>query len=363
MCLNIWFPMVDYLAASLDTPWGILTSLFVHKDWLHFSQNMVSLIILTFIFAITNMHLAKQEKRRRSSLFLWNIFFSAILVNILWVIILPHVKSIGSSGIVYASTGIVMAFSLNNTCSNVKMLKENWKKSESLKDLLKKDPQIVCNLLVFSSLLICIIIDPKGFLSTGPSVNTFVHFIAFLISFLIVVILYSQEHNKIMLKSSCFNWRYVMPKKETADDLVTRETWLLYYLWKIKGFRGSISALSKELGYKDDSSVNKKINKLKQKGYVKEEQTRTGTVFKVTGKGERKIIFLILPRYTLKILMVLTFAYLFWGLLGVFGIFYVEPWNILLIGIISTGATGFLLWSYRKSEEELLKITKPESES
>ncbi|MBS7654644.1 hypothetical protein KEJ43_06205 [Candidatus Bathyarchaeota archaeon] len=154
-----------------------------------------------------------------------------------------------------------------------------------------------------------------------------------------------------------------MPKKETAEDLVTRETWLLYYLWKIKGFRGSISALSKELGYKDDSSVNKKINKLKQKEYVKEEQAKMGTVLKVTGKGERKIIFLILPRYTLNLLLVLTFIYLCWGLLGLFGIFYVEPWNILLIGIISICVTGFLIWSYRKSEEELLKITRPESES
>ncbi|MEM3449374.1 MAG: rhomboid family intramembrane serine protease [Nitrososphaerota archaeon] len=365
LCLNIWFPMVEYLAASINTPWGILTSLLVHKDWLHFGQNTASLIILTFLFATINMHLEEQEKHSRLIFFLWNILFSAILANILWVIILPQVKSIGSSGVVYALTGVVMAFSLNNACSSVEMLRGNHKESGSLKDILnlKKNPQIVCNSLVFSSLLICIIIDPKGFLSAGPQVNTFVHFIAFSVSFLMAVILHPQKRDKIMLKFSCFNCNHVMPKRETAEDLVTRETSLLYYLWRNKGFRGTISALSKELNYKDDSTVNKRINRLKQMGYVKEEQTKAGTVFKITSKGERKIIFLILPRYTLSILLILTFGYVLWGLLGLLGLFHVEPWNMLLVGIISLCVTIILSWTYRRSEEELLRMIYPESDA
>jgi uncharacterized membrane protein len=154
-----------------------------------------------------------------------------------------------------------------------------------------------------------------------------------------------------------------MPKRETAEDLVTRETWLLYYLWRNKGFRGSISALSKELGYKDDSAVNKRINVLKLKGYVKEEQTKIGTILKITGEGEKKIIFLIVPRYILYILLILTFTDVCWGILGLFSLFYVQSWNILLVGVISTFATAFLIWTYRKNEEKLLKIGIPELES
>ncbi|MBO3833139.1 MAG: rhomboid family intramembrane serine protease [Candidatus Brockarchaeota archaeon] len=374
LCLTTSLPlMMDYLAASAKTPWGILTSLLVHKDWLHFSWNMISLTICSFLFAMTNMHLEEQEKHKRSLFFLWNIFFSATLANILWVIICPQVKSIGSSGVVYASIGIVMGFSLANIYPHPwNILKENLKKRMSLKIFLKKSFPIIYNLLVFLLLLFYIIIDPKGFLSVGPRVNTITHCIGFLASFLMVTALHLYEHNKlmllerclncwVMLKFSCFNCNHRMPKKETAEDLVTRETWLLYYLWREKGFRGSISALSKKLGYKDDSTLNKRINKLKESGYVKEESVGTEPVFKITNKAERKILFLILPRYVLYFTLALTFADIFWGLFGLFGIFHVEPWNMLLVGFISTCAIAFLIWSYRKSEEELLKIGRPES--
>lgn len=206
LCLTTPFPfMMDYLAASAKTPWGILTSLFVHKDWLHFSQNMVSLIILTFLFAMTNVHLDEQEKLKRSSFFLWDIFFSAILANILWVIILPQAKSAGSSGVVYASIGLVMGFSLNNICPSLwNTLNENLKKEGSLKAFFKKNFPIIYNLSVFSLLLFSIIIDPEGFLSVGPGVNTSVHSISFLASFLMVAVLHLHEHDKVILLKKLF---------------------------------------------------------------------------------------------------------------------------------------------------------------
>jgi hypothetical protein len=323
---------------------------------------MLHLLFFTFLFATINMHLSDQEKSKRSSFFLWNLFFSAILANVVWVVVLPQAKSLGSSGIVYASMGIVMGLSLDTTCHDFRNMLRNLK-NEPLKNFFKKYFSIIYNLSVFSSFLFFIIANPEKFLSAGPGINTLVHSISFIASFLMVTVLCLHEPEKVMLKFSRSNWSYVMPKKETAEDLVTRETWLLYYLWRVKGFHGNISALSRELGYKDDSAVNKRIHTLKQKGCVEEEQTKTGTVFKITGKGERKIIFLILPRYFLYIILALTFADIFWGLLGLFGVFHVQSWNILLVGIISMPAIIFLIWAYRKSEEELLKIGRPESES
>jgi membrane associated rhomboid family serine protease len=189
-CIAIRFPfLMNFLAVSVNTPWGILTSLLLHKDWLHFSQNMISLLFYAFLFATTNMHLISQEKGKRSSFFLRVIFFSAILANVIWIIILPKEKSIGSSGIVYASVGTTMGFSLNNTFRDFRSMWRNLKKKNiSLKNFLKENLLGIWNLFVFSLILIYIIIDPAGFLSAGLGVNTVVHFTGFLMAFLVTII-------------------------------------------------------------------------------------------------------------------------------------------------------------------------------
>jgi Mn-dependent DtxR family transcriptional regulator len=153
-----------------------------------------------------------------------------------------------------------------------------------------------------------------------------------------------------------------MSRKETAEDVVTREAWLMYRLWKMKGFRGSISELSRELEYKDDSPVNRRINALKEKGYVEEERKASDVMFKLTNKGKRKILFMILPRYLLYSVLTLAFADIYWGLLGSYGM-YIESWIILITGAFSLVLIILLIWMFRKGEEQLCQIGRPDLES
>jgi predicted transcriptional regulator len=59
----------------------------------------------------------------------------------------------------------------------------------------------------------------------------------------------------------------VMPTKSTRGDLLARDTTLLQFLSK-HGVQLNISRIVDELGYPDDSSVNKRIHQLEERGLV-----------------------------------------------------------------------------------------------
>ena len=146
-----------------------------------------------------------------------------------------------------------------------------------------------------------------------------------------------------------------MPSRGTSKDLVTRNVFLLYYLWKRRGFSGSISELSKQLGYPSDSPVNKRLNSLIADGYVKEVRTKHETKFKVTRKGMRKIQFLILPHWILLILIILSFGYIYYGIAWTMDITLVGTEYLIIMGIMSTIASIGLLLLYRSSSKMLLQ--------
>ena len=107
--------LIQYLCTTHTTPWGIITSIFVHRDLNHFMSNMISLLLYTALFIFTNMNLSEHEKKRRSVFFLRVVFLSATLANVGWIIVAPNIFSAGSSGAVYASLGIMFGFSLINS--------------------------------------------------------------------------------------------------------------------------------------------------------------------------------------------------------------------------------------------------------
>ncbi|MDH7595362.1 MAG: rhomboid family intramembrane serine protease [Candidatus Bathyarchaeia archaeon] len=102
------------LAASLETPWGIFTSLFMHADLLHLAANMSVLTLYLFYFVLTNFYNSRAEIRRRAILASLLVFVSAIFSNLLWIFVFPGEKAIGSSGLVYAFIGITFGFALCN---------------------------------------------------------------------------------------------------------------------------------------------------------------------------------------------------------------------------------------------------------
>jgi membrane associated rhomboid family serine protease len=99
------------LSASRATPWGIITSIFVHTNFWHLALNMGSLFAFMFLFAFCNSTFALKTKRRIEDFFLVSVFVFAVISNILWIAFTSN-GSIGASGLVYAVEGVLIGFSL-----------------------------------------------------------------------------------------------------------------------------------------------------------------------------------------------------------------------------------------------------------
>jgi len=147
-----------------------------------------------------------------------------------------------------------------------------------------------------------------------------------------------------------------MPRRETTEDVLTRDTWLIYHLWKEGGFRGNISELSAQLGYADDSAINKRVNSLKRQGYIEEEVKESKSVIRPTSRGLRRIAFLILPKYTLLVIIASNFGYVWWGISAMLSISPVLPELLIANGAISLIGLA-LLWQVLKiGEKELYRM-------
>ena len=105
----------DLLAASPRTPWGIVTSFFVHADEVHLLNNMFSLFFFLMLFVASNAFLSEKEVKMRIAPTLLAIFSIPATLNFFVLIVYPYMQIIGSSGIVYTLEGMCLGFSLLNT--------------------------------------------------------------------------------------------------------------------------------------------------------------------------------------------------------------------------------------------------------
>jgi len=188
----------DILKASLVTPWGVVTSLFVHQGLEHLAYNMAGLLAFFFLFSIINSHLSKQEIKTRVSLFLIAIFLMAIFSNTLWMILVPQASTAGSSGLVFASEGIFMGFTLLNGLQIIELFKDGGKDRKRLMAI------YLCNLTIFGVLFVQIVLTPQIFLNVAPAVNAFVHGVSFLGGFSLTIFwsLYRRLRGKCLSKLS-----------------------------------------------------------------------------------------------------------------------------------------------------------------
>jgi hypothetical protein len=91
---------------------------------------------------------------------------------------MPQVSATGSSGMVFASEGVLIGFCLLNSFGLLNLSKCNRKDRRTLLTT------CLPNLLVFLVIFFQIVLTPDLFLNVAPRVNSFVHGIAFLTSFL-----------------------------------------------------------------------------------------------------------------------------------------------------------------------------------
>jgi membrane associated rhomboid family serine protease len=193
IALNIIFlvyPQINsILAVSRATPWGIVTSIFVHSSLIHLASNMVGLFVYTLLFAVCNSSLTPDDKRRIQSFFLVCVFGSAIASNIVWVYLTSQV-SLGASGVVYAVLGVSLGFSLINGLSIL-----NWRRFKTQK--ITKF-MVEFNLLVLILLLSEIVLSPEIFLSVAVGANVFAHGISFYLS-LVITFVWSNYIKKVSI--------------------------------------------------------------------------------------------------------------------------------------------------------------------
>lgn len=153
-----------------------------------------------------------------------------------------------------------------------------------------------------------------------------------------------------------------MPDRRTSEDVLTRNTWLMYYIWRKREVRNNISELSIELGYKNDGALNKRVRDLVKDSYVEEVQRKSGIMLRLTSKGKQRILFLTLPKWALFCILVLSFVNIYNGLMELFLDLHVNAWSLLIPGIFLSLLFLTLLWAFRNGERQFLYIGRPSEE-
>ncbi|MEW6221940.1 MAG: rhomboid family intramembrane serine protease [Candidatus Hadarchaeota archaeon] len=177
----------EFLSLSPDKPWAVLTSAFVHGDSIHLLNNIQGFAMSCMFFLIANFGLSLKDRRRSSRLFMWLIFVSAFASDAVELVIwqltaTTGVSSFGSSGIVYASLGVVLSSALFSSSVNLRRLrivKRRKKSALKAKGLIVPALSIAVFLIIFLELLI----TPEYFFSVGPGVDVFAHEFGFFIGF------------------------------------------------------------------------------------------------------------------------------------------------------------------------------------
>jgi hypothetical protein len=174
--------IIIVLSASSHTPWGIVTSLFIHGDGLwHLSNNLVALFALFLLLSMSNLNSSTRERRVIIIFLLISIFLAAVVSNFLWVMLVPNGITSGLSGVVFATEGVLVAFSLRNSMTMFRLAKRDTKEEKRVQTLW------MLNLLVFLLSFIQIVSNPRLSLNVAQGVNSFVHGVAFLSNFSLTI--------------------------------------------------------------------------------------------------------------------------------------------------------------------------------
>jgi membrane associated rhomboid family serine protease len=165
-------------AASTKTPWGIVTSFFVHDDEAHLLNNMVSLFLFLMLFFVSNSFLTEREIKARFKTVFLAIFSIPAILNLLIIIFYPELKIIGSSGIVYALEGMCLGYSFLNTLE-LRTIQNSLKNQKRL--LLVSS---LSNLIIIIGFLLGLIFYPQWILAGGGGIIFWFHCMTLSCSFL-----------------------------------------------------------------------------------------------------------------------------------------------------------------------------------
>lgn len=139
---------------------------------------MIGLFFFCLIFSFSNSYLSNIEKKSRVNFFILTILVSTFISNTIWIIIV-NLGTIGASGLVYASEGVVTGFCLINSWDIVYEIRINGVK----RDL----GMLAINLVIFIAIVFWMVFYTNSFLSYGRDVNVLIHGTSFIISFILAM--------------------------------------------------------------------------------------------------------------------------------------------------------------------------------
>lgn len=170
-----------WLGLTKATPWGIVTSIFMHLSLWHLANNMGALAIFSGIFILL-LHFNDYANPKQVSLFFcWGPFLLAIVANMIYLTLSPEPRSAGASGVAYAIEGIVLTVSLSSITSRMS--------SDGIRTYLTSKKSLmhfVLNAGIFLYLFIFAMFYPYIYLGAEPGVNAAAHGFAFILGVLLI---------------------------------------------------------------------------------------------------------------------------------------------------------------------------------
>ncbi len=169
------------MSLSWRTPWGVITSILIHRDIEHFLLNFQAM--LTFLLFYILLNILNEDVKSNHLPFYFSPFISAILANSYSLLIFPEYASLGASGVSSAMESYDFVLALTYSIADFKG---------------RGNPRYVNNKYVslFNAFVIFYIFLDTIFspsYSRNPNYNAFVHWISFFANFIIVVIIFSEE--------------------------------------------------------------------------------------------------------------------------------------------------------------------------
>jgi membrane associated rhomboid family serine protease len=178
--LSLRFPwIIQNFSVSINNPWGVITSFFIHLDFLHFIFNMLNIFVLLYAFSFCNSFLNENDFKVRYKAFLNITIISAMSSNIVWMHI-SNSASVGASGIVYGLEGVLIIFCLLNGFKIIDFIKKD-------SDNVKNKIIILSNIIIFFLVFGQIFLDVNTFFNYGENISVPVHGYAFIVSVMLTV--------------------------------------------------------------------------------------------------------------------------------------------------------------------------------
>lgn len=169
-----------WLGLTRTTPWGIVTSIFMHLSLWHLWNNMGTLAIFSLLFMLLLYFNDYANPKQVALFFCWGPFLLGVVANIIYLILSPEPRSAGASGIAYAIEGIVLMLSFSSITSRIS--------SDGIRAYLTSKKGLMhfaLNAGIFLYLFIFAIFYPYIYLAAEPGVNAATHAFAFILGVLL----------------------------------------------------------------------------------------------------------------------------------------------------------------------------------